>query len=223
MAKSLVFGGNVSESLASYDHESSCWKTYQLSLFGGEEKWLGRLPQSGMIQNGKLYQLGCSVRLISANDGSLSDILPTPTASQNHKKIRPLSPSEKKGTHGIALVGAIGNMILPTPTTDQRPQRYKQGGRSTWCAILEDGVMLPTPTAKANQTAPTMRKHWKGMLPTPTAHLAKESASPSDYKRKSPPLLCHFQQETSGEKMYLNPQFVEWMMGFPTGWTDLEL
>ena len=186
MAKSLVFGGNVSESLASYDHESSCWRTYQLSLFGEEEKWLDRLPQSGMIQNGKLYQLGCSVRLISANDGSLSD-------------------------------------ILPTPTMDQRSQRYKQGGRSTWCAILEDGVMLPTPTAKANQTAPTMRKHWKGMLPTPTAHLAKESASPSDYKRKSPPLLCHFQQETSGEKMYLNPQFVEWMMGFPTGWTDLEL
>lgn len=192
MVRSLVFGGNVSESLASYDHESSCWRTSQLSLFEEEEKWLDRLPALGMTRNGKLYQLGCSVRLISANDGSWSG-------------------------------------MLPTPTTDQRPQRYKQGGRSTWCAILEDGVMLPTPTAKANQTAPTMRKHWKGILPTPTVNEAKNNPStPSQWDRndslnvEAAKSIGHT-KETIGNDMRLNPQFVEWMMGFPTGWTDLEL
>ena len=163
MVQSLVFGGNVSESLASYDHESSCWRTCQLSLFEEEEKWLGRLPQSGMTQSGKLYQLGCSVRLISANDGSW-----------------------------------LG--MLPTPTTDQRPQRYKQGGRSTWCAILEDGVMLPTPTANEH------KYRLKGNSQASRCLEAKARKTVT----------------TTGEKMCLNPQFVEWMMGFPTGWTDLE-
>ena len=185
MVRSLVFGGNVSESLASYDHESSCWRTSQLSLFEEEEKWLGRLPQSGMTQSGKLYQLGCSVRLISANDGSWSG-------------------------------------LLPTPTTDQRPQRYKQGGRSTWCAILEEGVMLPTPTAKANQTAPTMRKHWKGILPTPSANEHKYRLKGNSQASRCLEAKARKTVTTTGEKMCLNPPFVEWMMGFPTGWTDLE-
>ena len=157
MAKSLVFGGNVSESLASYDHESSCWRTSQLSLFGEDEKWLEALPKSGMTQSGKLYQLGCSVRLISDVDGFAS-------------------------------------------------------------------VILPTPTAKANQAAPTMRKHWKGLLPTPTAHLAKETGAPSEYNRDTLNLICHFQKKEKdiGKRQVLSPLFVEWMMGFPIGWTDLE-
>ena len=155
MVKSLVFGGNVSESLASYDHESSCWKTSQLSLFEEDEKWLGRLPALGMTRNGKLYQLGCSVRLISANDGSQS-------------------------------------------------------------------VMLPTPTAKANQTGPTMRKHWKGMLPTPSANEHKYRLKGNSQASRCLEAMARKTVTTTGEKMYLNPQFVEWMMGFPTGWTDLE-
>ena len=156
MVQSLVFGGNVSDSLASYDHESSCWRTSQLSLFGEEEKWLGRLPALGMTRSGKLYQLGCSVHLISANDGSLS-------------------------------------------------------------------VMLPTPTAKANQTAPTFRKHWKGILPTPSANEHKYRLKGNSQASRCLEAKARKTVTTTGEKMCLNPQFVEWMMGFPTGWTDLEL
>lgn len=155
MVKSLVFGGNVSESLASYDFQSSCWRMSQLSLFEEDEKWLGRLPALGMTRNGKLYQLGCSVRLISANDGSQS-------------------------------------------------------------------VMLPTPTAKANQTGPTMRKHWKGMLPTPSANEHKYRLKGNSQASRCLEAMARKTVTTTGEKMYLNPQFVEWMMGFPTGWTDLE-
>jgi hypothetical protein len=156
MAKSLVFGGNVSESLASYDHESSCWRTCQLSLFGEEEKWLDRLPQSGMTDaSGKLYRLGCSVRLISVDDGSWS-------------------------------------------------------------------VMLPTPTAKANQMAPDFRRHWKGLLPTPSANEHKYRLKGNSQASRCLEAMARKTVTTTGEKMRLNPLFVEWMMGFPTGWTDLE-
>jgi hypothetical protein len=59
-------------------------------------------------------------------------------------------------------------------------------------------------------------------LPTPTAHLAKEAGSPSEYNRKTPTLICHFQKKDTGKRQVLSPLFVEWMMGFPIGWTDLE-
>jgi hypothetical protein len=49
----------------------------------------------------------------------------------------------------------------------------------------------------------------------PTAQDAKNNAGPSQYSRNSLPLNV-----IVGGR--LNPEFVEFMMGFPIGWTDLE-
>jgi hypothetical protein len=51
--------------------------------------------------------------------------------------------------------------------------------------------------------------------PTPTAHNAKEGAYPSEYLRNTPSLAS-----IVGGKIH--PQFVEWMMGWPIGHTDLK-
>ena len=51
-----------------------------------------------------------------------------------------------------------------------------------------------TPTATANQLAPSMKK-WPG---------------------------CRRLQEIAGTGGFPHPNLYEWMMGFPTGWTDLE-
>jgi hypothetical protein len=109
---------------------------------------------------------------------------------------------------------------------------------------------LPTPTATANQMAPSMQKHRgcrnlilptpttidagtgrfntsiggtprptlalmarKNLWPTPTAHNAKETGAPSQMERKTVQL-----GDLVGGS--LNPQFVEWLMGFPIGFTD---
>jgi len=53
------------------------------------------------------------------------------------------------------------------------------------------------------------------MLPTPTCHNSKEGAYPSEFNRKTPTLATH-----AGGK--LNPTWVEWLMGWPLGWTDLK-
>jgi hypothetical protein len=53
------------------------------------------------------------------------------------------------------------------------------------------------------------------LLPTPTCHNSKEGAYPAEFKRKTPSLATH-----CGGK--INPQFTEWMMGWPIGWTDLK-
>ena len=51
--------------------------------------------------------------------------------------------------------------------------------------------------------------------PTPTAHNAKETNAPSEAKRNEPTLASR----VGGT---LNPTWVEWLMGWPLGWTDLK-
>jgi hypothetical protein len=52
-------------------------------------------------------------------------------------------------------------------------------------------------------------------FPTPTSHNSKEGAYPAEYTRKAPSLATH-----AGGK--LNPMWVEWLMGWLLGWTDLK-
>ncbi len=54
-----------------------------------------------------------------------------------------------------------------------------------------------------------------GKWPTPTAHMAKEMNSPSEALRDTPSLASR----VGGQ---LNPMWVEWLMGWPLGWTDLK-
>ena len=108
--------------------------------------------------------------------------------------------------------------------------------------------LLHTPTAKANQMAPSMNSGWreptmwatptaanavgtsrppsKGggsrdlrqdvrMWPTPTARDYKDNGnSPAELARNSVTLATH----AGGS---LNPEFVEYLMGYPVGYTDL--
>jgi hypothetical protein len=53
------------------------------------------------------------------------------------------------------------------------------------------------------------------MWPTPTAHNAKETNAPSEANRNTPTLA----NQVGGK---LNPMWVEWLMGWPLGWTDLK-
>ena len=69
---------------------------------------------------------------------------------------------------------------------------------------------LPSPRALAEGKLSGREK-----LPTPTCHNAKENASPSEYTRNTPTLATH-----AGGR--INPQWVEYLMGWSIGWTDLK-
>jgi hypothetical protein len=56
---------------------------------------------------------------------------------------------------------------------------------------------------------------------TPTAHNAKEQDSPTEALRNTPS-LCHLARGGDmTQPRHLNPEWVEWLMGWPLGWTDL--
>ena len=59
---------------------------------------------------------------------------------------------------------------------------------------------------------------------TPTTHLAKEKAYPAEWTRNSISLTAevHQVEKLPHSTGYLNPEWIEWLMGIPTGWTDLD-
>jgi len=76
--------------------------------------------------------------------------------------------------------------------------------------------------ATGNHAQVTLNRAVK-LWPTPTAHNAKEGAFPAEYTRNTQ-TLCATATESEGKPHSsgsLNPQWVEWLMGYPSGWTDL--
>jgi len=53
------------------------------------------------------------------------------------------------------------------------------------------------------------------LWPTPVQRMYKDSGSPSEYARNEIPLAA----QVGGQ---LNPTWVEWLMGWPAGWSDLK-
>ena len=82
--------------------------------------------------------------------------------------------------------------------------------------------LLHTPTSKANQMAPSMKNRDPGSWwPTPVARDYKgQGMSRERRETREPDNLCSWTAKYEGSAA-LNPAFVEWMMGFPAGWTNL--
>lgn len=95
---------------------------------------------------------------------------------------------------------------------------WERGTLAPTTSATESGL-LPTPTTQGNDLCRSMQK-WprhrrlaRKLLPTPTAHNAKETGAPSEAQRNAPTL-----GSIAGGT--LNPEWIEWRMGWPIGWTD---
>lgn len=103
------------------------------------------------------------------------------------------------------LTGVIGCSWLPTPTASAFTQNKSLGAN-----------------AKVRLSLHGMAK--KGLWPTPTARDHKDSgnqAKLAKYAHKKR-LGCSVAASNPHGRGSLNPTWVEWLMGFPIGWTDSE-
>jgi len=92
----------------------------------------------------------------------------------------------------------------------------------TWprSGTMRDGAcsVLTIPEHHISEIEFGLKQSW----PTPTCHAAKDICAPSEEFRKTPSLGF---QARGGDKTlpkFLNPVWVEWLMGWPLGWTDLK-
>lgn len=185
---------------------------------GSPRSW-PTLPPSGSMRRGVCSPLP-AVEPRTCADAYIG-LVPTPTTDHGLGG----------GSHARAKAQRMG--LIPTPTaidsTGGRTNRSPSPGASVR-PTLAKWVRIPTPTSMdsvgaRNRTSGRSNpesKHHDGMTlndfvrlyPTPTARDYRSGkASEATHARNSRPL-----SEAVGGT--LNPQWVEWLMGFPTGWTD---
>lgn len=154
-----VFGPSTHDSLASFDPDTSSWRTSQLSLLGGLDEFSGTWPRSGMTRSGTAYQR------------------------------QPLAP----------LTGGTAFGSWPTPRTSDTngPGRHGTGGLDLRTAVAE---------AEAGLTK-------DGLYTTPCAD------DTGHRKGKYAQGGTALSSQAGGQ---LNPTWVEWLMNFPLGWTEVE-
>ena len=202
-----TYGPTSGTPFATYDPDSHCWKTLQLTLDSDSVTYSAIWPRSGMTLDGIAYLLPPSAPRTSATAYSLSQ-------------------------HG--QTGPNSDGLRPTATTGEHYTRFAQGGMPLGMAAR----LWPTPTAwlgRRESQSLGDPKRWanpersrelsdavayveeRRLWPTPTARDHKDGLSPVIRNGK-------IQTDTLGRLTggRLNPQWVEWLMGFPTGWTDCE-
>ena len=103
-----------------------------------------------------------------------------------------------------------------TPTTmDKLPPKSQQ-------ALLKEATQARSGRSKpANlRDQVSNMQNWNKLLPTPNSRDWKDGKSAGN--RKSPGLgvVAHKLEQMDGGQ--LNPTWVEWLMGWPLGWTELK-
>ena len=121
---------------------------------------------------------------------------------------------------------SVSSCWVGTPTTcmTKRSERYKEGRTPNPVELAET---FPTITVCGNYNRKGASKTsgdglatYVRMYPTPMA--TQRGDCPAERRRHSPCLESVVaMQEPNGGK--LNPKWVEWLMGFPLGWTDLDV
>ena len=140
-----ISGPIHSGSLAKWSPDTSCWRTYQASMWAmldGQlmgEPWLGNFPNWGTMRNGELIPLSKPEPLITEEDGG-SWATPTVNNSKNNA-----GPSQMD-RHGPALDVQVAH--YPTPlSSDAIGSRSSKGADRPDEGGLLHAVnrMLPTP------------------------------------------------------------------------------
>ena len=178
--------------LAKYDHNSRSWKTAQCSLLGDLEQSLETWPRSGLMLNGVCYQRQTLARSICGKESGLS---PDGVTTFH-------TPTTQGMNGGSNSRRALKKRMWTTPSASDA----KRGGTIT------DNMTGTSLVQQFNTPA-----YW----PTPTANGSKNSTLPVSQRNRDGMAGSLLRQgHQPGET--LNPEWVEWLMNWPIGWTSLD-
>ena len=155
------------------------------------------------------------------------------------------------GTSLTALTGETECGYWPTATTDTslRKKKYSQGGTPLSLAVQHSHWLTPTCFDGTKATKRWREDFQNGLVaqvynpdhwPTPLSRDHKGGSAPQGLTRKDgksrmdnlPNVVAYgglstrqmnqLNQSSSRKTTQLNPSWVEWLMGWPIGWTDLK-
>lgn len=213
-------------SFARWDPDTSTWRTPQCSLLGGYTEFSETWPNSGLMRNGECWE---RPTLELTTSESEYGFLPTPVAIDTGSRFN------QSASRGAATLGAMARFDLwPTPTVKGN---YNRKGLSS-----KSGDGLATAVQKYPTPTATMHKGWSPnhnraasndrldyviereaskKWPTPTARDYFPAHKPEYIaaKKAQGHGMSNLNDAVGGR---LNPTWVEWLMGWPIGWTALQ-
>jgi len=218
-------GTTLSESFARFSHDGSLVKT-SLDLFLSDSTpYSDRLPASGMMLAGELFELTRWEPAIDASGSLFSQGWPTPAARDHNPTNK--HPSERPQAAGRKHMDQLPNFVQhqwPTPNARDEKNATELGSSSNQRRIRE-GWTIPLNDRSVNWPTPDANC-WKGGTGTEprTDKSGKVRTSGRDGQlsdASSPPALqiSSCGPGCSTKHRRLNPAFVEWLMGLPSGWT----
>ena len=221
-------GEKWSASFARWNRDTHGWKTAQRSLLEDSDEFSETWPTSGSMRSGECWERP-TLELTTSESGS--GYLPTPTASSygTTNNGRRGDGSTYKTAGKPSLETMARHSLWPTPTATLG----SKGGRVTPRKSREGGTLIeavsartwPTPTVKGNYNRKGLSSRSGDGLPTavlkcptPTASDWKGSARPGQRRGQ----LTDPKMNVIPAGGQLNPTWVEWLMGWPIGWTALQ-
>jgi hypothetical protein len=217
-ASEAVCGNTWRESSVKFDLNTLSWKTHQCLWEEDLPSSSLTLPKWGMIRSGVLWERITSP--LHTDETESGFLLPTPTCADatmgailndNTKlitlksgKLRKISNQGVSGSIGLARTVAM----WPTPQSrDWKDSTYQsslnalENGHQATLGRIVHKMMWATPCASDNRD--------RGNLGSGAIRRRKEKGKQI--------MLSQSVSDTSGA---LNPHWVEWLMGWPLGWTD---
>ena len=195
----LACGGRWPGSLTKYDPDTCSWRTHQCLLLGGLESFSETWPRWGIMRDGECWALSMQVHRTNGKESGSSPWIGTPTARMARR-----SPEFADGR-------------LPTPAEYVWATPCAKDARPITGGNL---FMTSTGTVRArNADGSTSQRGLVEQVrwPTPQAQDAKNINQTKSQYQTLPKAMC-----STGVGGRLNPTWVEWLMGWPLGWTDLK-
>jgi hypothetical protein len=200
-------GPSSPDAFAYYDPDTSSWRTSQGSLFEEWATFSETWPLSGMTQSGQAY---LRPPLVPRTFDGESSSWPTPRAR------------DWKGAGKDCLDSAVARW--PTPKVSATRNSRKALTQKHWSApALEQAVelsmgILPREYESWDELPPVARRMWRT---TPQAGEGNGGGQDQEHRKAGGhSVYLRDQVKTLEGGGSLNPTWVEWLMGFPLGWTD---
>ncbi len=230
-------GLNLLGSLARFDPDTSSWRTPQCSLIEDLDVFSETWPRWGSMRNGACWARMTLAPPTSENE---SGFWRTPTVGCVNQD-RSIDPAYAERLHAkgqtISLAAQVKNSKFwptpraadgahlganPTPTTLRR----KEAGQANLSEfVLETTRTFPTPCARDYRSPNKLpfSERGGGRKGEQLVNFVKFTTPCADdtghrkgkYAQGGDPLS----HQAGGQ---LNPPWVEWLMGWPEGWTDLK-
>jgi hypothetical protein len=221
-ANAQVCGEKWRELSAKYDRNSSSWKTHRCLWDEDLSECSVILPKWGSMRDGVLSQL---LTLAPHTGESGFGLWATPAASDANR-----GGTITDDMSGVSLAQMVNTPARwPTPKANDAEKRGNFDATNPRNGLPAAVKLWPTPLATDGSKGGPNQKGSKGDLrlssavhqfPTPTTmdHIVRKAMRPS--REATGRKTGYLSEMLPGGQ--LNPTWVEWLMGWPLGWTDLK-